>query len=151
MIIGEGGSYKQQVKKFISMNNLNGQIIFLSETEVAKNSRAYQSAADFPAIYQLSAGLIYPSVFEGFGIPVLEALWSKVPVITSNISCLPETGGNAAYYVNPISPAEIADGMIKLATDKTLVKEMREKGWQHAQNFTPRKCTADVMQVYLRL
>lgn len=151
VVIGEGGDYKQQVKESINRNDLNGQVIFLSETEAAKNSPAYQSAADFPAIYQLSAGLIYPSVFEGFGIPVLEALWSKVPVITSNISCLPETGGNAAYYVNPYSVAEIADGMIKLATDKTLVKEMREKGWRHAQNFTPQKCAADVMQVYLRL
>ncbi|MEJ7677252.1 MAG: glycosyltransferase [Segetibacter sp.] len=116
-----------------------------------KSSPAYQSAADFPAIYQLSAGLIYPSVFEGFGLPVLEALWSKVPVITSNISCLPETGGNAAYYVDPYSPKEIAEGITKLASDEILVKEMKEKGWLHAQNFTPQKCAAEVMQVYLRL
>ena len=151
VVIGEGGKYKQQVKEFIHQNNFKEQVIFLSETEAAKNSRTYQSASDFPAIYQLSAGLIYPSVFEGFGIPVLEALWSRVPVITSNISCLPETGGDAAYYVNPYSPREIADGMTKLAADEILVNEMREKGWRHAQNFTPQKCAADVMQVYLRL
>ncbi len=151
VVIGEGNKYKQQVKEFITQNNLEEQVIFLSETEAAKNSSAYQSAADFPAIYQLSAGLIYPSVYEGFGIPVLEALWSKVPVITSNISCLPETGGDSAYYVDPYSPAEIAEGMMKLAADETLVREMKEKGWLHAQNFTPEKCAADVMQVYLRL
>lgn len=151
VIIGSGGKYKKQVKKFITQNNLKEQIIFLSETEAAKKSPGYGSSADFPAIYQLSAGVIYPSFFEGFGLPVLEALWSKVPVITSNISCLPETGGDAAYYVNPHSPEEIAEGMIKLATDETLVREMKEKGWLHAQNFTARKCAADVMQVYLRL
>jgi glycosyltransferase involved in cell wall biosynthesis len=151
VVIGDGEKYKQQVKEFISQNNLTKKVLFLSETEAAKGSLAYQSAADFPSIYQLSSGVIYPSVFEGFGIPILEALWSKVPVITSNISCLPETGGEAAYYVNPYSPEEIAYGMVKLATNETLVGEMKEKGWLHAQNFTPQKCADNVMQVYLRL
>lgn len=151
VVMGDGGKYKQRVKAFINKHNLNEQVIFLSETEAAKSSAAYQSAADFPAIYQLSAGVIYPSFSEGFGIPVLEALWSKVPVVTSNISCLPETGGDAACYVDPHSPEEIAGAMIKLATDETLVQQMKEKGWLHAQNFTPQKCAEDVMQVYLRL
>ncbi len=151
VVIGDGGNYKKRVKDFITQNNLKVQVIFLSEKEAAKNSAGYKSSADFPAIYQLSAGVIYPSFFEGFGLPVLEALWSKVPVITSNISCLPETGGDAAYYVNPHLPEEIAEGMTKLASDKTLVREMKEKGWLHAQNFTPQKCAADVRQVYLRL
>jgi glycosyltransferase involved in cell wall biosynthesis len=151
VVIGDGSKYKQQVKAFLSQNNLNEQVIFLSETEAAKSSPAYQSSADFPAIYQLSAAVVYPSIFEGFGIPVLEALWSRVPVITSNISCLPETGGDAAYYTDPFSPHEIAEGMFKLVADETLVKDMKEKGWLHAQNFTPQKCAADVMQVYLRL
>ncbi len=150
VVIGDGEKYKERVKEFINQNSLKEQVIFLSETEAA-NFPSYQSARDFPAIYQLSAGVIYPSVFEGFGIPVLEALWSKVPVITSNISCLPETGGDAAYYVDPYSPREIVDGMIKLATDETLVREMKAKGWLHAQNFTPKNCAAKVMQVYLRL
>lgn len=151
VVIGDGERYKQQVKEFISQNKLTKEVIFLSETEAAKSSLAYQSAADFPTIYQLSSGVIYPSVFEGFGIPILEALWSRIPVITSNISCLPETGGDAAYYVDPYSPREIAHGMIELATNETLVTEMKEKGLLHAQNFTPQKGAADVMQVYLRL
>jgi glycosyltransferase involved in cell wall biosynthesis len=151
VVIGTGGSYKQQVKEFTSRNNIDEKVVFLSETARAKSSASFRSGADFPAIYQLSSGLIYPSVFEGFGIPVLEALWSKVPVITSNISCLPETGGDAAFYVDPYSPGEIAEGMIRLATDEQAVNEMKERGWLHAQNFTPEKCAADVMQVYLRL
>jgi len=151
VVIGDGGQYKQQVKEYISAHKLENQVIFLSETAAAKNAERFQSAADFPAIYQLSEALIYPSVFEGFGIPVLEALWSRTPVITSNISCLPETGGDAAYYVDPYSPEEIAKGMVRLATDTTLTTQMKDKGWKHAQNFTPKKCAADVMQVYLRL
>lgn len=151
VVIGNGGAYKQKVKEYISENNMESSVIFLSDTEQAKNAAGFQSSADFPAIYQLSAGLIYPSVFEGFGLPVLEALWSKVPVITSNISCLPETGGDAAYYVDPYSPAQIAEGMMKLAADESLVSSMKQKGWLHAQNFIAEKCAAKVMQVYLRL
>lgn len=151
IVIGDGGSYKKEVKTYLAENRLDSQIFFLSESSAAKSSPSFQSAADFPAIYQLSSGLVYPSVFEGFGIPVLEALWSGTPVITSNTSCLPETGGDAAYYVDPYLPEEIAAGLLRLATDRQLVKEMKEKGYAHAQNFTPEKCAAAVMQVYLRL
>jgi glycosyltransferase involved in cell wall biosynthesis len=138
------------VKEYISENALEREVIFLSENKNAINSAGFKSAADFPAIYQLAHALIYPSVFEGFGIPILEALWSRTPVITSSISCLPETGGDAAWYVDPYSVDEIAAAMLKLSNDKELIKVMKEKGWSHAQNFTPRKCASAVMQVYLR-
>ena len=150
VVIGEGHGYKKQVKEYLSENNLFGDVIFLSETDSAKKCPGFQSGLDFPAIYQLSEALIYPSIFEGFGIPVLEALWSKTPVITSNISCLPETGGNAALYVDPYSVEEIAAALLRIANDKKLTEEMKEKGWEYAQNFTPEKCAAAVMQVYLR-
>lgn len=151
VVIGDGGSYKQRVKEFLRINNLEKSVIFLSEMPEAQNAESFQNAEDFPAIYQLSSGVIYPSVFEGFGIPVLEALWSKVPVITSNISCLPETGGDAAYYIDPYSPTEIADSMLKVYFDRELVKNMIAKGLKHALKFTPQKCSDEVMQVYLRL
>ena len=99
----------------------------------------------------MATGLIYPSIFEGFGIPVLEALWSGTPVITSNISCMPETGGDAAFYIDPYEPAQIANGLLELSTNSALVATLIEKGYRHAQNFIPAKCAAAVMQVYLRL
>ncbi len=151
VVIGDGGKYKQQVKDFIRQNGIENKIIFLSETEAAKSSKAFQSAADFPAIYQSAIAMIYPSFFEGFGIPVLEALWSKVPVITSNVSCLPEAGGNGAYYVNPAMAEEMAEGMQTIYNDKSFADELRNKGWQHAQNFTQQKCAAAVMNVYKEL
>ena len=107
--------------------------------------------ADFPAIYQMATAMIYPSFFEGFGIPVLEALWSKLPVITSNVSCLPEAGGDGAYYVDPASAEEIAAAMKKIYSDKTFAASMIEKGWQHAQRFTPQKSAESVMNVYKSL
>jgi glycosyltransferase involved in cell wall biosynthesis len=82
---------------------------------------------------------------------VLEALCSRLPVITSNVSCLPEAGGDAAYYVNPDSAEEIAEGMKKIFTDQSFASVLKEKGWQHAQNFTRKKCAAEVMKVYEQL
>jgi glycosyltransferase involved in cell wall biosynthesis len=111
VVIGDGGKYKQQVKDFITQNGLQSKVIFLSEYEKARTSPSFRSAKVFPAIYQSAIAMIYPSFFEGFGIPVLEALWSRLPVITSSVSCLPEAGGAGAYYVNPGSAEEIASGM----------------------------------------
>jgi glycosyltransferase involved in cell wall biosynthesis len=149
--IGDGTRYKQQVKDYIMQNGLGKRVILLSENPSAKSSKPFQSAADFPAIYQSAIAMIYPSFFEGFGIPVLEALWSRLPVITSNVSCLPEAGGEGAYYVNPGSAEEIAEGMKRVYNDKELVATMKQKGWLHAQNFTQQKCADTVMSVYKSL
>jgi glycosyltransferase involved in cell wall biosynthesis len=151
VVIGDGGKYKQRVKDFVLQNNLEKKIIFLSDDERAKSSPAFRSAAVFPAIYQSAIAMIYPSYFEGFGIPVLEALWSRLPVITSNVSCLPEAGGNGAYYVNPAVSEEIAAGMKKIYEDKSFADSLVEKGLQHAQKFTQQKCADAVMNVYKSL
>ncbi|HEY6506174.1 MAG TPA: glycosyltransferase family 1 protein [Chitinophagaceae bacterium] len=148
VVIGDGGKYKQQVKDFLKQNGLEKKIILLSETQSARSSASFQSAVDFPAIYQSAIAMIYPSFFEGFGIPVLEALWSRLPVITSNTSCLPEAGGEGAYYVNPGSAEEIVEAMKRIYFDKDLAATMIEKGWKHAQNFTQHRCAGSVMEVY---
>jgi glycosyltransferase involved in cell wall biosynthesis len=151
VVIGEGSEYKQKVKQYISEAGLEQRVIFLSDREDLKSLHSFITAKDFPAIYQQALCMVYPSFFEGFGIPVLEALWSKIPVITSNVSCLPETGGDAAFYVDPSSPEEIAAALNNISVDKVMVETMVKKGWLHAQKFTPQKCAAEVMQVYLRL
>lgn len=148
VVIGDGGKYKKQVTDYVKQNGLEHKIIFLSERPSARSSASYQTAADFPALYQSATAMIYPSFFEGFGIPVLEALWSRLPVITSNVSCLPEAGGNGACYVNPNSAEEIASAMIKIKTDNRFAAGLVEKGWQHAQHFTQQKCADSVMNVY---
>jgi len=148
VVIGDGGKYKESVKDYVKQNHLEDRIVFLSETLSAKSSPSFQSAIDFPAIYQSAIAMIYPSFFEGFGIPVLEALWSRLPVITSNVSSLPEAGGPGAYYVNPQSAGEIAEGMKKICSDINFANELKEKGFIHAQNFTQRTCAESVMKVY---
>lgn len=148
VVIGSGGKYKQQVKDFILQYKLEDRILFLSDTEAAKTSPGFRTAADFPAIYQGAIAMIYPSYFEGFGIPVLEALWSQLPVITSNRSCLPEAGGPGASYVNPDSAEEIATAMQAIYSDKTLADQLRKKGLIHAMKFSQQNCARSVMQVY---
>jgi glycosyltransferase involved in cell wall biosynthesis len=151
VVIGDGGKYKQLVKDFVRQNGLEKKILFVSESREAKVSRAFQTAADFPAIYQSAIALIYPSFFEGFGIPVLEALWSRLPVITSNTSSLPEAGGEGAAYVNPNNAEEIASAMKRIYTDTDYSKELVTRGWDHAQLFTQQLCADRVMNVYSSL
>jgi len=150
VVIGRGGKYKETVEKYIAKNNLQQQVIFLSyKKDVLQGGMI--DAADFPGIYQMSSMLIYPSIFEGFGIPVLEGLWSQVPVITSNISCLPEAGGEGAHYVNPFEPNWLATTMKTVLENKTFTEEKIALGLQHAQNFTNDKTAATVMNVYQSL
>ena len=151
VVIGNGDHYLQKVKTYVAENNLQQKIIFLSETAAAKNSEAFKTARDFPAIYQSAAAMIYPSIFEGFGIPVLEAIASGLPVITSNISCLPEAGGDAAMYINPFSMEEMKHAMEQIVTDTGLRSNLIEKSFHHAQKFTQQVCAGAVMNVYKSL
>lgn len=151
VVIGNGKKYKEEVKSFLQQHNLSGSVIFLSDNNIAKSLPEYISGDCFPAIYQAATALVYPSLFEGFGIPILEALWSETPVITSNTSCLPEAGGEGAYYVDPLKAEEIALGMKEIFQNKSLADEMRKKGKLHAMNFTQEKCAASVMKIYKAL
>ncbi|HXL56486.1 MAG TPA: glycosyltransferase family 1 protein, partial [Chitinophagaceae bacterium] len=148
IVIGEGKKYKHKVKEFINKHSLQSKIIFLSEAQSLQSQKSFQSSVDFPAIYQQALCMIYPSTFEGFGIPLLEALWSKLPVITSNVSSLPEAGGEGALYIDPMNAEQMADTMKRIYIDAELRKKLMIKGWQHAQNFTREKTAACVMNVY---
>jgi glycosyltransferase involved in cell wall biosynthesis len=125
---------------------MESRVIFLSEREsIGKDVKTLAT------IYQLALAMVYPSFFEGFGIPVLEALWSKTPVITSNVSCLPETGGNAAFYVDPSSAEEISQALVRITEDENLREDMIGKGTAHAQNFTLERCTRNLMDIYKKI
>jgi len=80
--------------------------------------------------------LVFPSFFEGFGVPVIEAMQCGVPVITGNVSSMPEVGGNAALYANPESPAEMAEQMKKIYKDELLRNQFIQAGKQQAAQFS---------------
>lgn len=145
VVIGTGGDYMQKVKEYIHSHGLADKVLWLSERPGGVDS------ADMPAIYSAATLMLYPSVFEGFGIPILEALWSRLPVITSNVSCMPETGGDAARYVDPYNVDDLAQAIQEVAENNELRKSMKEHGIKHAARFTPETCAAAVMNVYNEL
>ena len=106
---------------------------------------------DLAGFYQLASIMAYPSMFEGFGYPVLEAMRLGTPVLTSNISSMPEAGGNAAHYVNPESLDEIKDGLCKLLNDKTYREMLAVKGTRHAAGFNTMRMTQETLEVYRKL
>ena len=92
--------------------------------------------------------MIYPSLFEGFGLPVAEAQASGCPVIASNTSSLPEAGGDAAIYINPEKPEEIGKAIISLLADKNYRETIIAKGRINAQRFTPEKYAIQLSNLY---
>ena len=91
---------------------------------------------DLPALYSAADFVAYPSLYEGFGLPIIEALACGTPVLTGNNSCLPEAGGPGAHYVNSNDVDAIAEGLVRLATDASLAASLAAAGLTHAAQFT---------------
>lgn len=106
------------------------------------------SMTELAAIYRLADIFIYPSLFEGFGIPVIEALFSETVVITSNLSCLPEAGGEHSVYVNPLDINDIKAKIIFLWNNEAERKCRAEKGLEFVQKFNDENIAKDLMKVY---
>lgn len=103
---------------------------------------------DLPLLYSSAQVLLYPSLYEGFGLPVLEAMACGTPVITSNVSAMPEVGGDAAYYVNPMSIDEISKSVKLVMEDSGLRKELINKGFIQAKKFSWDECVQKTIKVY---
>ncbi len=103
---------------------------------------------DLAALYSAATALVYPSLYEGFGLPPLEAMQCGCPVITSKVSSLPEVVGDAAILVEPESIADIADAMVRVLTDQSLRLEMEAKGLKRAARFSWRRCAEQTLEVY---
>lgn len=91
---------------------------------------------DMPALYKNAKIFIYPSLYEGFGIPVLEAMNIGVPVLTSGVSSIPEIGGEAVRYIDPESPRNISENIEEVLSDATIQKELKNKGKEQAKKFS---------------
>ncbi len=137
VIIGEGQSYKNRVLDYMRKHGMERKVFFIKPE--------YE---DMPAIYQQADIFLYPSFYEGFGIPILEALFSETPVITTNVSSLPEAAGPDSWLVQPGKPEQIAEGMQKILTDEAFRRNMIEKGYQYAQRFQGDVLTDQMMELY---
>ncbi|WP_272900266.1 glycosyltransferase family 4 protein [Tolypothrix bouteillei] len=111
----------------------------------------YVADEDLSAIYSGATAFIYPSLYEGFGLPLLEAMRCGTPVIASNTTSLPEVVGDAGILVDPKDEDALCQAMLDLLRDSHLVQELRQKGFARSQNFSWSKCAADTAKVYKRI
>jgi glycosyltransferase involved in cell wall biosynthesis len=103
---------------------------------------------DLPALYKNATCLAFPSLYEGFGLPVLEAMAAGVPVLTSNVSSLPEVAGDAAITVDPYDLDAITDGLQRLIQDTDLRDRLIQKGLARAREFTWEKSARQLIGIY---
>lgn len=136
--IGRQRKYAEKVKAYAEQNGLTDRVHLLSGIPLN----------DLPAILQASETFIYPSLYEGFGIPIIEALCSGIPVIGATGSCLEEAGGPHSIYVDPYNEQELADAVNRILSDKDLRKRMIDEGLEYVKRFSDRECTDNLMKIY---
>lgn len=103
---------------------------------------------DLPALFSLAEVFVYPSIYEGFGLPILEAMACGTPVVTSSVSSMPEVAGEAAVLADPFSVEAMADAILRLAMHEDLRNEMRERGFRRERDFSWKAAAARTMEVY---
>ncbi|MCT4582902.1 MAG: glycosyltransferase family 4 protein [Flavobacteriales bacterium] len=106
---------------------------------------------ELPSIYQMASVFVYPSVFEGFGIPIIEALYSKVPVITTAGGCFPEAGGEHSLYLDTNNFELLGNTIDDLLMNTNQQVLMKEKGYEYVQRFNPRALTEQLVNLYQNL
>jgi len=141
VVIGKPTKYLDKVKQFLAEKKLTERVIFLHGV----------TFAELPAIYQLASIFIYPSRYEGFGLPVLEAISSGTPVIAATGSCLEEAGGPDSLYVDPDDENDLAQKINRIFADENLRQKMIAGGKQHAAKFENRRLSAQLMQLYNKI
>lgn len=134
---GEGWLY-EETRNMVSKLHLEQQVRFLGRV----NDR------DLLALYSLADVFAYPSFCEGFGIPLLEAMASGTPVLTSNVSCIPEVVGDAALLVNPHDVDAIAEAIVRIMSDASLREHLRQKGYARVQNYTWARAGRMMLSIY---
>jgi glycosyltransferase involved in cell wall biosynthesis len=144
IIVGKGDYYEKEVRAYVATKQLQKSIIFLND--IISDSQYIFSK--LPLLYTKAQAFVYPSIYEGFGIPILEAMYCQCPVITSNVSCLPETAGNAGILISPYDTAALAAAIQTLLTDTTLRKQLIYNGNIQAQKFSTANSVQSVMKVY---
>lgn len=138
VIVGQAGFGSQVLVRRLEAEQRAGGCAWLK----------YVPAEELHALYQNAGAFVFPSLSEGFGMPVLEAYASGVPVVTSNLSSLPEVAGDAALLVDPRSTAELSGAMARLAQDGALAATLVQKGRARAAHMTWEACAAQTLEAY---
>ncbi|UTX49394.1 glycosyltransferase family 1 protein [Chryseobacterium sp. MA9] len=141
VVVGRKTKYYKRIERFLKKNKMEKQVLFLEGV----------SMDELACLYKLADIFVYPSFFEGFGIPVIEALFSKTVVVTSNTSCLPEAGGKDSVYVNPDNDLDIRAKLKFLWENESERKRREEKGFEFVQKFNDEPIAKELMSFYQKI
>jgi len=138
MLVGGNGYGSEAIHEYIRRQGLAPRV----------QVRGYVALSDLRALYQSASALLFPSWEEGFGLPVLEAMANGLPVVASRTASLPEVGGEAALYVDPHDPQDIAEKVRRAVEDSELRGKMIQQGLERAREFSWRRVAEATLKVY---
>lgn len=138
VVAGTRGWLYSDIFETVARLNLSDKIIFTG----------YIDAEDLPALYSAAQVFVLPSLYEGFGLPILEAMSCGAPVITSNMGSIPEVAGDSAILVDPYDIKAIAESLLEVFSNRQLREEMMEKGLRRAKNFSWARVAEETLGVY---
>ncbi|MFK7000123.1 glycosyltransferase family 1 protein [Flavobacterium oreochromis] len=141
VLVGRETPYTQQIHEYIKNHQIQNKVSFLKNV----------SNEELAILYQKASVFVYPSIFEGFGIPIIEALFSKTPVITTNSGVFPEAGGPDSLYINPNSVQEIKEKIEWILNNPNEAEVISKKGFEYAQQFTDEVIAKNLMNCYRSL
>lgn len=138
VVAGKPGNDFDDLSKLIEEKKLKNRV----------DLKGYVSLEELSRLYDESWLFVFPSLFEGFGIPLIEAMARSLPVVSSNSTCLPEVGGDACLYFDPSKPEELADKVLAIANDESLYQDLIKKGRARVGEFTQEKMSDEILAVY---
>ncbi|REC42695.1 glycosyltransferase family 4 protein [Chryseobacterium pennipullorum] len=141
VVVGRKTQYYKKIERFIKKNKMEKQVLFLEGV----------SMDELAAIYKLADIFVYPSFFEGFGIPVIEALFSRTVVVTSNTSCLPEAGGKDSVYIDPHNDLDMKAKLIFIWDNESERRRREDKGFDFVQKFNDEPIAKELMNFYQKI
>ena len=138
VVIGRKTEYLKEIKEYITENKLQNKVTFLHGVNIK----------ELASIYRLATIFTYPSIYEGFGIPIIEALYSRTPVITNKLGVFPEAGGPSSIYVDVANTKEISENIEKLLKYPEMRKDITDSGFKFVQKFNDKEIANQIMDVY---
>jgi glycosyltransferase involved in cell wall biosynthesis len=143
VVVGGSGNpyYKEKVYEEIDRLKIGKKIIF----------KSFIQSHELPGLYQGAKALIFPSFYEGFGIPIIESMFSGTPVITSKGGCFHEAGGPGTLYIDPYSKDELSSSMLKLISEDLFRQEVIQQGRDFVKKFHWKNTSRVLKNIYQEL
>lgn len=138
VLVGGAGNTRAEIEALIMKKGLQNRVHIISNVP----------NADLPAVYGAASVFVFPSLYEGFGMPVVEALLCNMPVITTKGGCFEEAGGPASIYINPSSAEEISAAILKVVNDDNLKAKMISTGFAYARTMNAESIAQNTMALY---